>query len=234
MGGAKEGTDLLGKYNPGLGAQSFDIDGSAKFVPKGSDIVFNIHYTSIGTPQTTDPGSGWCSRREPPKPRYWMSPGTPAAFNLVIPAGDDNAEVVSEVTVGVETRSWSTSSRTCTCAARITKLRVIYPTGETRNRFQGQVEFRLAGGISAGQAAGAAEGHAVRGHRALRQFAEQQVQSGSHQDHRWGDQNWDEMQSGFLGLVVDRETNVAKSSSRRDPACCRAESRGRRSRPHSV
>jgi len=41
MGGAKQGTDLLGKYNPGLGAQSFDIDGSAKFIPKGSDLVFN-------------------------------------------------------------------------------------------------------------------------------------------------------------------------------------------------
>src|SRR5579862_4262686 len=52
MGGAKEGTDLLGKYNPGLGAQSFDVDGSAKFIPKGSDVVFNIHYTSVGTPQT--------------------------------------------------------------------------------------------------------------------------------------------------------------------------------------
>jgi hypothetical protein len=34
----KEGTDLLAKYNPGLGAQRFDVDGSAKFIPKGSDL----------------------------------------------------------------------------------------------------------------------------------------------------------------------------------------------------
>ena len=26
----------------------------------------------------------------------------------------------------------------------------------------------------------------------------------------WGDQNWDEMQSGFLGLVVDVNTNTAQ------------------------
>src|SRR5215467_7662668 len=38
---SKEGTDVLAKYNPGLGAQNFDVDGSAKFVPKGSDLVFN-------------------------------------------------------------------------------------------------------------------------------------------------------------------------------------------------
>jgi hypothetical protein len=62
MGGAKEGTDLLGKYNPGLGAQSFDVDGSAKFIPKGSDLVFNLHYTSIGTPQTDRIKWGWCLR----------------------------------------------------------------------------------------------------------------------------------------------------------------------------
>ena len=46
--GAEEGNDILGKFNPGLGAQSFDVDGSAKFVPKGSDLVFELHYTTMG------------------------------------------------------------------------------------------------------------------------------------------------------------------------------------------
>jgi hypothetical protein len=41
-----EGNDILGKYSPGLGAQSFVVDGSAKFVPKGSDVIFEIHYTA--------------------------------------------------------------------------------------------------------------------------------------------------------------------------------------------
>ena len=38
----EEGNDILGKFNPGLGAQSFDIEGAAKFVPKGSDLVFEL------------------------------------------------------------------------------------------------------------------------------------------------------------------------------------------------
>src|SRR5262249_20254422 len=42
----EEGENLLGKFNPGLGAQEFTVEGAAKFVPKGSDMVFNIHYTS--------------------------------------------------------------------------------------------------------------------------------------------------------------------------------------------
>src|SRR5207249_3210666 len=44
--------DILGKYNPNIGAQSFVFGDSAKFVPKGSDLVFEIHYTSMGQPTT--------------------------------------------------------------------------------------------------------------------------------------------------------------------------------------
>ena len=35
--------ETLGKFNPGLGAQNFSLFDSAKFVPKGSDLVFNLH-----------------------------------------------------------------------------------------------------------------------------------------------------------------------------------------------
>ncbi len=45
---AMDGNDILGKFNPGLGAQSFDIGGSAKMIPKGSDFIFELHYTDIG------------------------------------------------------------------------------------------------------------------------------------------------------------------------------------------
>src|SRR4030095_14811449 len=45
-------SDLLGKFNPGLGAQDFSMFESAKFVPKGSDIVFSMHYTATGKPAT--------------------------------------------------------------------------------------------------------------------------------------------------------------------------------------
>ena len=49
------------------------------------------------------------------------------------------------------------------------------------------------------------------GHRALRQFGQQQVQSRSGaRTIWWGDQNWDEMQSGFLGLVFDAKTDANK------------------------
>ncbi len=39
-GPEEDGLEILGKFNPGLGEQTFDFGDSAKFVPKGSDIVF--------------------------------------------------------------------------------------------------------------------------------------------------------------------------------------------------
>ncbi len=45
----------------------------------------------------------------------------------------------------------------------------------------------------------------------------------------WGDQNWDEMQSGFIGLVFDVNTDVEQGiHASAGRACCRAEPSGRR------
>ena len=61
--GRRRAPDPLGKFNPGLGGQDFSLFESAKFVPKGSDIVFSMHYTAIGKAATDRSSSRWCSRR---------------------------------------------------------------------------------------------------------------------------------------------------------------------------
>ena len=144
------------------------MDGSAKFVPKGSDIVFNIHYTAVGTEQDDRSKVGLVFAKNPPKKRYWMSPGTPAAFNLVIPAGDENAEVVSEVTVGVDDAKLVYIQPHMHLRGKDYELRRDLSDRRNAGDLQRQVEFRLAGRISAREAAAAAEGHAPGGDRALR------------------------------------------------------------------
>src|SRR4029434_10295368 len=42
--------EILAKYNPGVNAQEFTLGGAAKFIAAGSDIVFEIHYTTSGKP----------------------------------------------------------------------------------------------------------------------------------------------------------------------------------------
>ena len=71
---------------PGLGAQRFDMDGAAKFIPKGSDLVFELHYTTSGKPTPDVSKLGLVLAKEPPQTRYFFHAG-PTALNLAIPAG---------------------------------------------------------------------------------------------------------------------------------------------------
>lgn len=210
MGGAKDGTDLLGKYNPGLGAQTFDIGGSAKFIPKGSDIVFNLHYTSVGTEQEDQSKVGLVFAKAPPKRRYWMSPGTPAAFNLVIPAGADNQEVVSEVTVGVDHAELVYIQPHMHLRGKDYELQAIYPTGEKQEIFKGIWNFDWQVGYQLAKPLPLPKGTRLVAIAHYDNSANNKYNPDPNKTILWGDQNWDEMQSGFLGLVVDMDTNVAK------------------------
>jgi hypothetical protein len=210
MGGAKEGTDLLGKYNPGLGAQTFDIEDSAKFIPKGSDIVFNLHYTSVGTPQTDRSKVGLVFAKHPPKKRYWMSPGTPAAFNLAIPAGDNNAEVVSEVTIGVDNAKLVYIQPHMHLRGKDYELRAIYPTGESEVVFKGKWNFDWQVGYQLAKPLPVPKGTRLLAIAHYDNSINNKFNPDPTKTILWGDQNWDEMQSGFLGLVVEMSSDVKK------------------------
>jgi hypothetical protein len=156
MGKNSEGENLLGKYNPGLGAQYFDVDDAAKFVPKGSDIVFNIHYTSSGKPETDRSKLGLVFAKHPPKTRY-ATENVPLALNLVIPPGDGNAEVVGEVTVETPVELVYVQPH-MHLRGKDYELRLVYPTGETENGFQREMGFQLAAWIRSGKADRSAQG----------------------------------------------------------------------------
>ena len=210
MGGAKEGTDLLGKYNPGLGAQTFDVEDSAKFIPKGSDLVFNLHYTSIGTPQTDRSKVGLVFAKHPPAKRYWMSPGTPAAFNLVIPAGDSNAEVVSQVTVGVDDAKLVYIQPHMHLRGKDYELRLIYPTGETETIFKGVWNFDWQVGYQLAKPMPVPKGTKILAIAHYDNSVNNRFNPDPSKTIWWGDQNWDEMQSGFIGLIVDMNADTNK------------------------
>jgi hypothetical protein len=175
VGRQNGGTDLLGKYNPGLGGQDFSLFESAKFVPKGSDIVFNMHYTATGAATTDRSRLALVFAKKAPKKRSSSTIG-PTAFNLAIPAGASNAEIVSEMTATADTQLVYLQPH-MHLRGRDYEVRLISPAGESRTILRAKWDFNWQLGYGPEGADSDPQRYAHRRHRALRQLAGQQVQS---------------------------------------------------------
>ena len=207
-GGAEEGDDIIGKFNPGLGKQTFDFDGSAKLIPKGSDFVFELHYTAIGKPATDISRVGLVLAKEPPQMRYYTSPGTPAGFNLLIPANDSNAEVVSESTVGADMKLVYIQPH-AHLRGKDFEIRLVYPTGEKETVFKGKFDFNWQLGYDLAKPIVLPKGTRIVSIVHYDNSANNPYNPDPTKNVVWGPQNWDEMQSVFLGFIFDVKTDIA-------------------------
>jgi mono/diheme cytochrome c family protein len=91
--------ELLAAYSPGMQAQRFDIDRSAKLIPAGSDIVLQVHYTPNGKMPVADQTRvGITLAGDAPPKRFFSA--VAASANWTIAAGDANAEGRARLTFG--------------------------------------------------------------------------------------------------------------------------------------
>ena len=201
----EEGNDILGKFNPGLGAQRFDMEGAAKFVPKGSDLVFELHYTDVRQAR---------HRRVEARARAGEGAAADAlllprrpdgACNLAIPAGDGNAEVVSEITFGEDARLVYAQPH-MHLRGKDFELRVV-DSRRARRR-----PCSRATGTSSGRWATSTPSR-LRCPRArscsfITHFDNSPANRFNPDPTKkvvWGPQNWDEMSNCFIGVLFDRE-----------------------------
>ena len=64
--------EYLAGYSPGMQAERFDADDSAKLVPAGSDIVLQVHYMTNGKTTVSDQTRiGLTLAKEPPRKPPW-------------------------------------------------------------------------------------------------------------------------------------------------------------------
>jgi mono/diheme cytochrome c family protein len=193
--------DILGKFNPGLGAQDFEFGDSAKFVPKGSDLVFEIHYTAAGTPVTDRTKVGLVFAKGPHQTRYFTSYG-PTARNLVIPAGDDNAEVVSEVTATTNLRLVYAQPH-MHLRGKDYEMRAILPNGQSQTLFRSTWDFNWQLGYVFNQPIDLPKGTRLIGISHFDNSPANKFNPDPSKEVRWGLQNWEEMSNCFIGLVFD-------------------------------
>lgn len=194
-------SDLLGKFNPGLGAQDFSEYESAKFVPKGSDIVFSMHYTAIGKESTDRSRLGLVFAKAPPKVRYFVSDG-PTGSNLAIPAGAENAQVVSEMTAQDDTKLVYLQPH-MHLRGKDYEVRLIFPDGKTETIFKAKWDFNWQLGYDLEKPIDIPKGTRIVGIAHYDNSANNKFNPDPAKLIIWGNQNWDEMQNCFMGFLVD-------------------------------
>ena len=196
-------SETIGKFNPGLGEQAFNEFDSAKFVPKGSDIVFNIHYTADGQPETDRSKVGFVFAKPGWKPtyRYFMHNG-PLANNLAIPPYDSNAEVVAELTTQQPMKLVYTQPH-MHLRGKDFELRLIFPSGETRTVLKGKWDFNWHLGYDLTEPIELPVGTRIISICHYDNSPANKVNPDPSKLVYWGDQNWDEMQNIFIGVLVD-------------------------------
>jgi hypothetical protein len=211
-----EGNDILGKFNPGLGPQSFDIEGAAKFVPKGSDLVFELHYTTMGEATTDASKLGLVIAKQAPAKRYFFHSG-PAATNLAIPAGNGNAEVVSELTVDQDAKLVYAQPH-MHLRGKDFELRLIYPTGETETVLKAKWDFEWQLGYEFARPIPMPKGTRMIGISHFDNSANNRFNPDPSQEVFWGPQNWDEMSNCFIGVLLDLNTRPETVFERSGPS----------------
>lgn len=198
----EEGNDILGKFNPGLGPQFFDSEGAAKFIPKGSDLVFELHYTTNGKNPTSDASKvGFVLAKNPPKTRYYFNPG-PTALNLAIPARDGNAEVVGEITVQQDMKLVYAQPH-MHVRGKDFELRLIYPTGEMQSVLKGKWDFEWQMGYEFDKPIVMPKGTRMVSIMHFDNSANNRFNPDPAAKVIWGPQNWDEMSNVFIGVTFD-------------------------------
>jgi hypothetical protein len=205
----EEGNDILGKFNPGLGAQRFDQEGAAKFVPKGSDLVYEMHYTTNGKATSDVSKLGLVLAKEDPKKRYYFHAG-PTAQNLAIPATDGNAEVVSEVTLDAPGRLVYAQPH-MHLRGKDFEMRAIFPSGESKTVLKGRFDFEWQMGYQYAEPVALPKGTKLRFVTHFDNSPANRFNPDPTKKIVWGPQNWDEMSNCFIGVLFDRDVNVAKA-----------------------
>jgi hypothetical protein len=213
---AEEGNDILGKFNPGLGAQRFDMEGAAKFVPKGSDLVYEMHYTTNGKPTADVSKLGLVLARQAPEKRYYFHAG-PTALNLVIPPGDGKAEVVSEITLGEDAKLVYAQPH-MHLRGKDFELRLVLPDKDSKTVLKGDWNFDWQMGYQYAEPILMPKGTRLQ---LITHFDNSPANRNNPDATKkviWGPQNWDEMSNCFIGVLFDVKTAPEKVFFRSGPS----------------
>lgn len=195
-----EGTrqEVLGTYTPGGDFQAWQ-PGQAKLLKAGSEIVFQMHYTTNGTATFDQSRVGLIFAKEPPKERIRTLFITNR--RLLIPPGAPNHEVKARVTLTMDATVTGLFPH-MHVRGKAFEYKVTYPTGESdvllsvpNYDFNWQLYYYPARSISL------PKGTVVECTAWYDNSPNKKGNPDPTVAVRWGDQSWEEMLAGFIDVA---------------------------------
>jgi hypothetical protein len=189
------GPEIAGVYVPG-GVPYELKPGQARLIPKGSDLIFQMHYTTNGTPASDQSRVGFIFARQAPKERVVNT--YIANMNLQIPPMAADHAVTARVTLYEETRLISLFPH-MHVRGKSFEYRATYPTGETetlltvpRYDFNWQLTYYLK------QPKVLPKGTVIECVAHYDNSPNNPFNPDPKSEVYWGDQTWEEMLAGFV------------------------------------
>lgn len=207
--------DVLSIYTPGMIPDQWQA-GQAKEIPAGSDIVFQMHYTTNGKAGQDQTRVGLIFAKEPPKQRIITAAALNNAFK--IPAGDGNykAEAVTPVVNHMTMLSLFPHMH---LRGKAFQYDLIYPNGESETLLKidqwslsWQLNYRLSKPIEL------EPGMRIKATAWWDNSPNNPANPDATKEVRWGEQSWEEMMIGFFDVAVDPKFTNKTIYSQQRPA----------------
>jgi hypothetical protein len=200
------GQFLVG-YAPGSMPEVLE-PGRAKLIQAGSDIVFQLHYTTNGQPGADRTKVGLIFAKEPPKERVL----TVAAMNrkFAIPPGAANHEVHAEVEFASDVKLLAMLPH-MHLRGKDFEYRAVYPTGETQTILRvPRYDFNWQLSYYPERELLLPKGSRIACTAHFDNSPNNPNNPDPGQEVRWGDQSWEEMMIGFMDIAVDVNMDLKK------------------------
>jgi hypothetical protein len=197
--GLGDGIEVIAVYVPG-GDAYVTRPGQARLVKAGTDLIFQMHYTTNGTEATDRSRVGIIFAKEPPRERVINS--FVSNRNLHIPAGEANCRVEARTTLYRDAKVQSYFPH-MHVRGKAMEYRAIYPTGESQvllsvphYDFNWQTTYELAEPVLL------PKGTRLEVSAWYDNSANNPWNPDPKSDVYWGDQTWEEMLAAFVDFVL--------------------------------
>jgi hypothetical protein len=200
--------EIIAKYNPGTEPQVFTMNGAAKLIPKGSDIVFEAHYTTVGKPAADQSKIGFKLAKTAPALRYVTLAGLGNSRLNILP-GDSNSEVRQEAMIDRDvTVAWLQPHMHL--RGKDYTLTAFYPSGESEVILKTRFDFSWQIGYTFEKPLLLPKGTRLLGISHFDNSANNKYNPDPTKTVRWGVQSTDEMSLLYFGVVIEPKTDPQK------------------------